>query len=100
MTVLASSVQDSPWAWALLGVLISVMTLGFWCGRRSLSRIYLLILRDRRDNHDGLGQRIIIGDGKIDLGPVPRRGDGFQPGQRAAGQRHGGHSARKVHHPH
>src|SRR5690242_20923185 len=109
MTVLASSVQDSPClaAASLLWVGVSAMSSGLSGGLRDrndpprdLSRISLLILVERRDDHDGLGQGEIVGNGKIDLRLMPRWGDRLKPCQRAAREFHGGLAGRQVDHPH
>src|SRR5262245_19071707 len=57
-------------------------------------------LRHRRDDHQGLGDGALIGDGDVDAGLAAGRRDLLQPAQRAAGQPHGGPARRKVNDAH
>src|SRR5688572_15608677 len=54
----------------------------------------------RLNDHKGLSQREIIGDGEVDLSTGPRGQNGGQPFGGAPGQCHGGLARGQIHHPH
>src|SRR5208282_2798990 len=54
--------------------------------------------RDRRDDHDGLGDRPVVGDGEVDTHLAARRRDGLEPPFGAARERERGPPRRQVDH--
>src|SRR5690606_18240080 len=56
--------------------------------------------RNGFDNDEGLGERIVVGNRQMNQRPVTLRRKLAEALGRAAGQLHGGFSARQIHHPH